>query len=135
VEQPPIEDLVLELRDAAIDESDGKRRVKATATLVYKPAKAGAREIESKRFAFTAPLGPIETDDLRWYLEEYFRWPVGLFKERAERVEAQLPEWGQLLYQEALGKAAAQEALNARKDAADGAEGRFSVCVDPERDE
>ena len=38
VEQPPIEDLVLELRDAAIDESDGKRRVKATATLVYKPA-------------------------------------------------------------------------------------------------
>jgi len=34
LEQHPIEDLVLELRDAAIDESDGKRRVKATATLV-----------------------------------------------------------------------------------------------------
>ena len=132
VEQPPIEDLVLELRDAAIDESDGKRRVKATATLVYKPATKGAREIESKRFTFTAPLGPIEADDLRWYLEEYFRWPVGLFKKRAERVETQLPEWGQMLYAEALAKPAAQEALNAWKDAAGGAERRFSVCVDPE---
>ncbi len=132
VEQPPIEDLVLELRDAAIDESDGKRRVKATATLVYKPAQEGAREIESKRFAFTAPLGPIEADDLRWYLEEYFRWPVGLFKKRAERVETQLPEWGKSLYQEALGKSAAKEALNAWENAADGAERRFSVFVDSE---
>jgi len=58
--------------------------------------------LTSERFTFTAPLGPIETDDLRWYLERYHIWPVGVFKERVERIETQLPEWGQLLYQAAL---------------------------------
>ena len=58
--------------------------------------------VESKRFNFTAPLGVIEAEDLRWYLEEYYVWPIGVFKERAERIETQLPEWGQDLYQAAL---------------------------------
>src|SRR5262249_5176036 len=34
----PVEDLVLELRDPYIHTTDGKRRVAATATLIYAPA-------------------------------------------------------------------------------------------------
>ena len=94
----PVEDLVLELRDPHIQITDDKRRVAATATLVYAPADPAVRRVESRRFTFTAPLGLIEDDDLRWYLESYYLWPTGLFKARAERIEAQLPQWGQELY-------------------------------------
>jgi hypothetical protein len=89
-----VEELVLELRDPKVTLREGKRQVTATATLVYQPAHYAARQVESNRYLFTAPLGPIELDDLRWYLEEYALWPTGVFKERAERVEAQLPQWG-----------------------------------------
>lgn len=101
VTTPPVAELVLKLSDAKVETADGKTRAKATATLIYEPAD-GARNIESNRFFFTAPLGPIETDNLRWYLEEYFRWPRGTFKDRADRVEANLPQWGQDLYAAAL---------------------------------
>lgn len=104
------------------------RRAKATATLVYKSADPAERDIESKRYKITAPLGPIELEEIRWYLEEFYRWPVGVFKDRAERTEAQLPGWGRDLYDAALSAQAAQEALNAWKQAGD--QRRFSVWVD-----
>jgi tetratricopeptide (TPR) repeat protein len=85
---------------------------------------------DSKRFSFTAPLGPIEADDLRWYLEEFFRWPIGAFKDRADGIAARLPEWGKQLFDEAAKTDSAKDALNAWRDAADGAERRFSVMVD-----
>jgi len=84
--QKPVEELLVKLSDPKVETIDGNRRASATSTLVYEPADAAAREIESKRFSFTAPLGPIEADDLRWYLEEFFRWPIGVFKERADGV-------------------------------------------------
>ena len=130
VAPPPVEELILELRDLAIDTSDGKRRARAVARLVYEPADPQARHVESERFFLTAPLGVIEAEELRWYLEEYFVWPVGVFRERAERIEAQLPEWGRELYEAALTPKAAVEALGAWQQAADGAERRFSVFVD-----
>jgi hypothetical protein len=68
VESKPVEELLLELSDPKIQASEGKRRVTATATLVYEPANPKARRVESRRFTFTAPLGPIEAEDLRWYL-------------------------------------------------------------------
>src|SRR5262249_27215074 len=108
---------------------EGKRRVAATATLVYEPADSAVRRVESRRFTFTAPLGPIEADDLRWYLESYYLWPTGVFRARAERIEAQLPQWGQDLYH-AIAAQPAQEALHAWQHAAAGAERRFSVLVD-----
>lgn len=79
----PVEELVLELRDPKVTLREGKRQVTATATLVYQPAHYAARKVESSRYFFTAPLGPIELDDLRWYLEEYHLWPTGVFQERA----------------------------------------------------
>ncbi|MBI4553614.1 MAG: TIR domain-containing protein, partial [Candidatus Latescibacteria bacterium] len=130
VETKPVEELMLELSDPQIQSHEGKRRGTATATLVYEPADRTARRVESTRFRFTAPLGPIEAEDLRWYLEGYYLWPTGVFKERAERIEAQLPHWGQELYQAALATPAAQDALTIWQQTAGGAERRFSVLVD-----
>ena len=126
----PVEDLLLELRDPHIQTEAGTRRVAATATLVYEPADPAVRRVESRRFTFTAPLGPIEADELRWYLESYYLWPTGVFKERAERIEAQLPKWGQDLYHAVVATQHAQEALRAWQHAAAGVERRFSVLVD-----
>lgn len=126
----PVEELLLRLSDPKIQTRSDKRRTTATATLVYEPASPAAPAVESPRFTFTAPLGPIEDNELRWYLESYYLWPTGTFRERAARVEAQLPRWGQDLYEAALAKRAAQAALNAWQHVADGAERRFSVFVD-----
>ena len=125
----PLEELVLKLTDPHIETIDKKRRAMATATVIYEPAD-GSRSVESMRFAFTAPLGPIETNELSWYLEKYYLWPVGLFKERAARVESQLPKWGQDLYQAALATDSAKEILSAWQNTVDGAARCFSVFID-----
>ena len=126
----PLEELVLKLTDPQIKTIDNKRRAMATATLIYEPAATGARAVESKRFTFKAPLGPIETDELSWYLERYYLWPVGLFKDRAARIEAKLPEWGHDLYRAALASESAREILAAWQNTADGAARCFSVVID-----
>jgi tetratricopeptide (TPR) repeat protein len=126
----PIEELVLELSEPKIETAEGKRLASATATVVYEPAQPSARHIESRRFTFTAPLGPIESGDLRWYLETYFLWPDKLAQQRAEGIASKLPQWGQELFQEALGDEEARLALSAWQSAVDGAERRFSVQVD-----
>ncbi|HEX3551724.1 MAG TPA: CHAT domain-containing protein [Thermoanaerobaculia bacterium] len=135
----PIEELILALADPKIETHEGKRRATATATLIYEPAQSGARRVESRRFAFTAPLGPIETADLRWYLETYSIWPDKMAQERAEGIANKLPQWGQELYQSALGKESARDALAAWQTAtahvSDTVERRFSVQVDRELSE
>ncbi len=129
----PLSELVLKLTDARLDTRDGKRRVAATATLIYTPAAYPASpRVESRRFSFTAPLGPIEADDLRWYLESYYLWPVGVFLERAEGIAKKLPQWGKDLFNAAIGERAAWNAFAAWQHAADGGERRFSVEVDSE---
>jgi len=128
----PVEELILKLDNLKIETKDGKRRAKADAQLIYEPADKRAREVESKQYIFIAPLGVIEAEDLRWYLEEYYVWPIGVFKERAERIEAQLPEWGESLYQAALGRQIVQEALTAWQQAGNDGDRRFSVLVDSE---
>ncbi|MBL9008739.1 MAG: tetratricopeptide repeat protein [Myxococcales bacterium] len=127
---PPVEDLVLLLRDPALRYPDGKRMLSATAELIFEPAVPTAAKVESPRYRVQAPLGPIEADDLRWYLEEYYRWPFGLFRERARTIEAKLPAWGNELYQMALGGKAPGPALSAWQHAAERGVRRFSVHVD-----
>ncbi len=90
----PLDDLVLELGEPEIRERDGTRRATARARLLFRPAEPGMRRVESKPFRFVAPLGPIEADELKWYLERYAGWPSEFFAERARRVEALLPECG-----------------------------------------
>jgi TIR domain len=126
----PVEELVLTLSDPQIEVGEGKRRAQATATVIYKSAGSGVPDVVSRRFELTAPLGPIEIADLRWYLESYYLWPVGVFQERADRIEAQLPGWGRDLYEAALDDVEAREAVAGWEQAAEGAERRFSVEVD-----
>ncbi len=107
----PVADLVLRLTDPTIEEAAGKRRAVAVATLTYQPPTgSGKRPVESRPFRFTAPLRPIETGELVWYLEHYCVWPSRVFQQRARKVEAELPEWGRRLYAAAVS-AAAREAF------------------------
>ncbi|MDQ2706811.1 MAG: tetratricopeptide repeat protein [Actinomycetota bacterium] len=127
-----VEELVLSLQDPTIVTGEGTRRARAMAHVTYQPARPGAGAVTSRRFELTAPLGPIEAADLRWYLESYYRWPVGVFRERAETIEARLPGWGQALHAAALDDPGAREAVSAwqRAGAGAGSERRFSVEVD-----
>lgn len=126
----PVEELILKLTDPQIHEQGGKRRATATAELCYEPATAGVRGIVSDRFPITAPLGPIENEDLRWYLEEYAVWPGVPFQKRAADIAAKLPEWGKLLFEAATGNDSAKEALQEWQHADPQTERRFSVLVD-----
>jgi tetratricopeptide (TPR) repeat protein len=130
VTSQPLEELVLKLVDPLIETVENKRRAKATATIVYEPADPTSRSIESPRFTFVAPLGPIERDELRWYLEKYYLWPVGVFQQRASRVEAQLPEWGHQLYRAALTSESARKILDVWQNTADDAARCFSIVID-----
>jgi hypothetical protein len=126
----PLADLTLELRDPFIERTGGTQRGAATAELVYRLVRDGVREVRSPRFQLVAPLGPIESDELRWYLERYVHWPSGVFRERAQRVEALLPRWGRWLHQAALEHEAAREVVAAWRGAAEGVARRFTVLVD-----
>ncbi|MGB3570395.1 MAG: toll/interleukin-1 receptor domain-containing protein, partial [Phormidesmis sp.] len=101
IEVDPVEELLLALSDPRIVEQDSFRRAEATAELTYVPAD-DSRTIVSRRYKFTAPLGPLELEDIRWYIERYFQWPTGVFKDRAQKTEQQLPEWGNALFAAAI---------------------------------
>ncbi len=131
VESKPVAELLLKLTNLQFDGTQAKRRAKATAMLIYSPPNSADPEVESQDFIFTAPLGPIETGDLQWYLEKYYIWAAGPFKERAANVEAKLPQWGQALYN-AVFSNQAKNALTAWQHlTASDAARRFSVLVDP----
>ena len=129
VQPEPVEELILKLSDPLIKEQDGVRRAEATAELTYNPAD-NSRAITSRRYKFKAPLGLLELEEIRWYIESYYRWPTGVFKERASKTEGALPAWGQALYAAALGGESAREPLDEwqRKSGSR----RFSVQVDSE---
>lgn len=139
VPQPPaapMEELVLELSRLSIHEADGKRRARGSARLVYEPADRDKREVRSpKSWTFEAPLGPIEVEELRWYLETYAVWPSRFDEERVKRIEANLVEWGRALHHAAMPADKAASVLQAWAQVADGAARRFSVHVEPELDD
>ncbi|MDM8522494.1 toll/interleukin-1 receptor domain-containing protein [Desulfococcaceae bacterium HSG8] len=127
----PLEELVMELKFPHIMEKDGKRRAMARAELTYIPAGSGSQQVKCRQaFLFTAPLGPLEVEELRWYLERYYLWPTGVFRTRAENIEKKLPEWGQELYLEVMPKDICDNVISAWKKIDIHAERRFSVFVD-----
>jgi tetratricopeptide (TPR) repeat protein len=127
----PLEELLLTLTDPCIVEEDGTRRARATAELIYIPDQKRKPEVKSKeRFPFTAPLGPIESEELSWYLERYSMWPTGVFKERAQKVEKDLPEWGKALYDAVFNNDSVRNVLTAWEGAQSRAGRRFTVFVD-----
>lgn len=133
----PLEELVLELTDLKFVEYDGVRRASARARLAYKPATASQLDVHSAQsWRLIAPIGPIETEELRWYLEKYAIWPSRYFRLRARKVEENLVRWGQLLHKTAMPVAHTAFVMNAWARAGDQVGRRFSVYVDtaPEAD-
>jgi len=127
----PLEELVLELTDLKFHEEEGKRRAPARARLVHEPATPGQREVASaQNWRFVAPLGPIEAEELRWYLEKYAIWPSEYFRDRARKVEESLVQWGQLLHAAAMPVAHTANVMNAWARVDGHAGRRFSVHVD-----
>jgi tetratricopeptide (TPR) repeat protein len=126
-----VAELVLELSDLAFHEQDGVRRPAARARLVYEPAIAGQREVVSEQsWRLIAPLGPIEAEELGWYLERWPVWPNPLVADRAKQVEANLIAWGKALHAAALPLEATANVVQAWAGVEAGASRRFSVSVD-----
>jgi len=127
----PLEELVLELTDLKFHEQAGVRRPSARARLVYEPATHGQEDVHSvKAWRFIAPIGPIEAEELRWYLEKYAIWPSDYFRDRAKKVEENLAKWGKLLHDEALPLVHTANVMNAWGRIDDHAGRRFSIHVD-----
>jgi tetratricopeptide (TPR) repeat protein len=129
----PLEELVLELSDLDFYEEEGVRRAAARARLVYEPATPGQPDVHSAQsWQFTAPIGPIEAEELRWYLEKYAVWPSHYFRDRARNVEKNLVEWGKLLHGTALPPEHTATVTGVWAAVDGQAPRRFSVHVDPE---
>ncbi len=127
----PLEELVLELTDLKFHQQDGVRRASARARLVYEPATPGQPDVHSAQsWRLVAPIGPIEAEELRWYLEKYAVWPSHYFRDRARQVEANLVQWGKLLHEAALPVAHTANVMNAWATIRDHAGRRFSVHID-----
>jgi len=127
----PVAELVLELSDLGFHEQDGVRRPSARARLVYEPASAGQPVVVSDQmWRLIAPLGPIEAEELGWYLERWPVWPNPLLADRAKQVEKNLIAWGQALHGAALPLEATANVLQAWAGVEAGASRRFSVSVD-----
>src|SRR5437899_13055510 len=52
----------------------------------------------------TDPLKQPEREELRWYLEEYWKWPFEGFAQRGKQVEALLPLVVKRLYRAVFGR-------------------------------
>src|SRR5258706_116627 len=127
----PLEELVLELTDLKFHEQDGVRRASARARLVYEPATQGQEDVHSvKSWRFVAPIGPIEAEELRWYLEKYATWPSEYFRDRAQKVEENLAKWGRLLHEATMPVAHTANVMNAWARIDDHVGRRFSIHMD-----
>ena len=128
--ETPVDELLLLLESPTLYTEEGKRRGQATAQLLYQPAQG--QKVESKRYPFIAPLGPIEAEDLRWYLEHYPRYPFETLEKRAQEVAAKVPVWGQQLYDAlAQGAKSAEKVLGYWKNS-NTAGHRFTIKLDGE---
>ena len=125
----PVEELVLKLSDPHFHEQDGVRRPSANAQLIYENS-SGQVRVESDRWRLIAPLGPIEAEELGWYLERWPMWPNPVLADRARKVEANLITWGQALHDAALPLEHTAKVLQGWAGVGEEASRRFSVTVD-----
>ena len=47
---------------------------------------------------FESPLTAEQQDDLCWYLEDYLAAPFAVYEERGQKIQSQLPGWGEALF-------------------------------------
>ena len=75
--------------------------------------------MDSERLDFATPLSDGEVAELRWYLEEYPKWPTGPDYERAHLLEAELESLGRKLWASLFGQADAMRITQQFLSAAD----------------
>jgi hypothetical protein len=98
-----------------VEETGGNTKVK-----VRIPGHDDSTEFGSPH-PFTLPLSIADSEDLRFYLEEYTSLPVGEYAVRGERVERELSTWGEALFASIFGgNEKRREAYLQAKLAADG---------------
>ncbi len=74
-------------------------------------------ENELERLDFQVPLTAKDQADIRWYLEVYSaQYTADVDDARARRIEAELPEWGEALFEAAFSSRAAQRLFNGFQD-------------------
>jgi tetratricopeptide (TPR) repeat protein len=68
---------------------------------------------ETDALEFVAPVNDSDRAEIRWYLESYAaHYMMDVDDRRAERIEAQLPEWGEALFEAIFGDQAAARMFN-----------------------
>jgi tetratricopeptide (TPR) repeat protein len=67
----------------------------------------------AERFELSWPLEERDTDELRWYLEDYLRVPYGVYADRGRVVADALEQWGNDVFGALLGPAPARRAYRA----------------------
>ncbi len=127
--EPPVNELTLVLEDPALYTEGGVRRGSGRARLEFHPADGGPM-VKSERFAFVSPLGPDVADRIRWYIEDFPRYPfLEKILSRAEEVSGQLPEWGKALF-DAITADESARALLLEWKGEKAHERRFSIELD-----
>ncbi len=127
----PAEELLLEMRSPYTEKRGGKIYAAATAELSYISAKSRRIGVECREpYLFTAPIGYPEIEELKWYLDQYYLWPSGAEKQRAQEVEERLPQWGRELYLNVMPKYSCSEVLSSWLSAEEGQERRLTVFID-----
>ena len=69
----------------------------------------------SRGAALPFRLRPQDQEDLRWYLEDYARFPSNPASAVASRIERQTVEWGQSLFAQVFGSAETRDVWNQAK--------------------
>ena len=83
-------------------------------------------ERETNALEFKAPVDDGDRGEIRWYLESYAaHYMMDVDDRRAERIEAQLPEWGKSLFEAIFGDRAAARMFNDFQDS----EGRGKILT------
>ncbi|MGH3374270.1 MAG: tetratricopeptide repeat protein [Actinoallomurus sp.] len=56
-----------------------------------------------ERIAVEWPLDAEALEDLRWYLEDYLRWPFAVYSDRGSEITDKFRIWGEALFQSIFG--------------------------------
>lgn len=68
------------------------------------------------RSPFEWPLEVAALRDLRWYLEDYLRAPLGVWQERGPAIQARLPEWGGKIFDAVFASDVARNACQLARE-------------------
>ncbi|MEU7055106.1 tetratricopeptide repeat protein, partial [Streptomyces sp. NPDC046197] len=79
--------------------------------------------------ALVWPLDGSVLEELRWYLEKYLQSPFGVYGERGSQAAAQLPRWGEQVFEAVFGAGPARDAYLRARARAEARGGRVELVV------